>query len=345
MYKSIDGLRAYSALAIIMVHVYANLQYNFNSIIFNNAITNSLIFLFMMISGFGMCCGYYEKVKNKEISPNEFYTKRYKKALPFFAVLVVLDIIISRNFNSVFEGFADLTLAFSLLPNPNIQVIGVGWTLGVIFVFYMLFPFFVYLLDNRKRAWFVLIISLIFNLICVNYFFQGNFVVDGYDKRRNIIYCSIFFIIGGIIYLYKNEIIKFVSCNRYKTMIFCIFITLIFALIFNYEIFSGDKTIKISLLFAIWLMYAIGSNGKILNNKFTNFLSKISMEIYLSHMVIFRILEKLKITTLINNEIVSYILVCILTIIGSIIFSIAIKKLLNCFEKNMQRVVKKECHN
>lgn len=46
-----------------------------------------------------------------------------------------------------------MTLCQGLLPNMRIEVIGVSWTLAVIFVFYMLFPFFCFLIGNKKRAW------------------------------------------------------------------------------------------------------------------------------------------------------------------------------------------------
>ena len=53
-------------------------------------------------------------------------------------------------------------MCFNLLPNPNIEVIGVGWLLGTVFTFYMLFPFFPFLMDNKKRGWMVLLLSLVF---------------------------------------------------------------------------------------------------------------------------------------------------------------------------------------
>ena len=101
----------------------------------------NFVFLFMVISGFGICCGYYEKILKGKISLSDFYGKRFKKILPFFAALVVLDLMMSPSLSSVHEGFADLTLLFGFLPN-DITVIGVGWFLGLIFVFYLCFPFF-----------------------------------------------------------------------------------------------------------------------------------------------------------------------------------------------------------
>ena len=95
-----------------------------------------------MVSAFGMCCGYYEKFKAGTINIEAFYKRRYEKLWPFFALLCILDVVISPSADSVYEIFANLTMLQGLLPNPQISVVGVSWTLAVIFVFYLLFPFF-----------------------------------------------------------------------------------------------------------------------------------------------------------------------------------------------------------
>ena len=140
-----------------------------------------------MVSGFGMCCGYYQKIIDQKISLEEFYKKRYMKIWRYFALLCLLDFVISPSKESLFEVFVNLTLAQGLLPNANISVIGVSWTLSVIFVFYMLFPFFCFLIQNKRRAWEVAIIALIFNWLCSSYF-------DA--TRTNIIFDAVYFICG-----------------------------------------------------------------------------------------------------------------------------------------------------
>lgn len=47
-----------------------------------------LVYLFMIISGFGMCNGYYQKLKTGTYSIDAFYSKRYKRTVPFFALLI-----------------------------------------------------------------------------------------------------------------------------------------------------------------------------------------------------------------------------------------------------------------
>ena len=63
-YDAIDGLRAFSAIGIVLMHVLANGNYALDGFVFESLIPSftNLVFLFMIISGFAMCCGYYEKM-------------------------------------------------------------------------------------------------------------------------------------------------------------------------------------------------------------------------------------------------------------------------------------------
>ena len=208
-YEGIDGLKAYAILGIALMHVLSNGKYEIEGFVFEQLIPafTNLVFLFMMVSGLGMCCGYYQKIIDRKISMEEFYSKRYIKIWPYFALLCVLDFVISPSKNSLYEVFANLTLCQGLLPNANISVIGVSWTLAVIFVFYMLFPFFCFLLGNKKRAWGVAAAALVFNYLCGSYFNAG---------RTNIVYDAIYFIAGGLIFLYRKELAEF--AQKYKVV-------------------------------------------------------------------------------------------------------------------------------
>ena len=88
-YEGIDGLKAYAIIGIALMHVLANGEYRMGGFVFERLIPSftNLVFLFMIVSGFGMCCGYYEKILNNQVDLTEFYGKRFKKILPFFGAL------------------------------------------------------------------------------------------------------------------------------------------------------------------------------------------------------------------------------------------------------------------
>ena len=76
-YEGGDGLKAYAIIGIALMHILTNGEYGIGGFVFEQLIPSftNLVFLFMMVSGFGMCCGYYQKIKDQIISVGDFYTK------------------------------------------------------------------------------------------------------------------------------------------------------------------------------------------------------------------------------------------------------------------------------
>ena len=323
-YESLDGLRAYAAIGIVMMHVLANVVVKPNENFLTDVIIpffTNFTLLFMVVSAFSVCCGYYDRVKNGTMRPNDFYKKRYRRLLPFFALMVIISLAKDHDYKALCESFANLTLCFNLLPNPSIETIGVGWFIGTVFTFYLLFPFFTFLLDNKKRGWFVLVVLLIFCLIAIDYFSGPEFVVKKID-RVNIIYSAPFFIAGGLIYLYRDSICKVVSRYSWTVLVICLLVT---ALRFIYRGASFGFVVFDLALFSVWLIYAVGTNTWALNNRFTKYISKISLEIYLCHMMAFRVVEKVHLENMIGNKDLLYVLTFLITLIGAIVFSHVVK--------------------
>ena len=323
-YESLDGLRAYAAIGIVMMHVLANIvvkpSENYLAETIIPFFTNFTL-LFMVVSAFSVCCGYYDRVRNGAMRPNDFYKKRYRRLLPFFALMVIISLAKDHDYKALCESFANLTLCFNLLPNPSIETIGVGWFIGTVFTFYLLFPFFTFLLDNRKRGWFVLVVSLIFCYIAIDYFSGPEFVVKKID-RVNIIYSAPFFIAGGMIYLYRDSICKVVSRYSWLMLAVCLLITV---LRFIYRNSTILFIIPDLILFSVWLMYAIGTNTWVLNNRFVKYISKISLEIYLCHMMAFRVVEKVRLENIIGDRDLLYAVTFLMTLAGAIVFSHIVK--------------------
>lgn len=166
----------------------------------------SFVFMFFTLSAFSMCCGYFHKFDTKDgkcsFCTEFFYNKRYSRIWPFFSLLVLIDFIMNPSKEELYQCIADLTLAFKLLPNPEIHVIGVCWFLGVIFLFYMIFPWFAFLLQNTKRAWLAMGVSLIMHFLVVDYYLTEEFVLPSEisNFRHNIVWSFPFLMIGGLLF-------------------------------------------------------------------------------------------------------------------------------------------------
>ena len=305
------------------MHVMANIAIKPSDNIVTSAVIpwfTNFTLLFMLVSAFSMCCGYYERVKSGAITPAKFYAKRYHRTWPFFAMMVCISFVMEPSWSTFCQSFADLTMCFNLLPNPEIEVIGVGWFLGTVFTFYILFPFFTFLLDNKRRGWMVLGLSLVFCYIAIVYFGTTELMVKAIDKR-NIIYSAPFFISGGMIYLYRKGIKDFVEKHWLAVLAVCIILNIAK---FAFPI-EGSFILPDLVVFSAWLIYAIGAKDVVLNNRVVKYLSGISMEIYLCHMMFFRVASMLHLERFVHQQDVLYVLTCIATLVGAICFSHVVK--------------------
>lgn len=306
-FYGIDWLRTIACIDIVLMHMITNNTYELSGFVAERMIPSftDLTFLFMAVSAFGMCMGYYDKVLLGKVNWVDFYKKRYMKILPFFAVVVLIDVIFNHDLNSLIEAIPNLTLTRGLFQN-DIGQIGVAWFLGLVFVFYMMFPFFCALISSKKRAWVVFTISILLNFVVGNFYGM---------ERSNIVYSLMFFIAGGLVYLYRDVVVG-------KWYIFLpISIAIV---VFYYLVGSVYACLLVSIAF---LITAISMGG---DSKCISFISGISMEIFLSHMVVFRVIEKMHLNTIIGNGWIQYIATCVMVLVGAGCFSIVIKK---TFEK------------
>lgn len=320
-YYGIDWLRTIACIGIVLIHTKANTDYIVDGFIYNKAIPllAHFVFLFMMISAFGMCYGYFDKVMNGTINWIEFYKKRYLKILPFFVLLIIIDLAVQFNTSSLMEGFTEITLLHGFIPK-EFTVIGVGWYLGTVFIFYLIFPFFCVLISKKYLAWISFAISIGLHYICAYHFMLS---------KDNIIYSLCYFFAGGLIYLYRESLAK-VKWYVYLPIIICS--TLLFFLV-------SRSVFVVLLLFGSLVSFALSIQRK---NKVVSFISGISMEIYLSHMLILRVLEKLHLTTMFGNGLVQFIICVSLEILGTIIFSYVVQKIINFTIKKIAQIRKRQ---
>lgn len=86
---------------------------------------------------------------------------------------------------------------------------------------------------------------------------------------------------------------------------------------------------------SLFLMFSIIGQHPILENPVTKFISNISFEIYLSHMVIFRLIEKVGINTILGNGWLQYIITVIVVLIVAALFSVVLKKIIEMVSKKI----------
>lgn len=74
----------------------------------------------------------------------------------------------------------------------------------------------------------------------------------------------------------------------------------------------------------LWCVYAIGAKSFVLNNRLVKVIAKYSMEIYLSHMITLKALRVLKVTEIMEKNIVSFLIVFVLLMVVTIAFVVTV---------------------
>lgn len=173
-----------------------------------------------------------------------------------------------------------------------------------------------------------MICALIYNFVCSSYFFDANHIAEqetiNFSARTNILYCAVYFTAGGLIYLYQKELAAFSEKHKIITSMVLLGATI------AYYVLGGSTATMLAFCMAA-LIFALGCKRckGVLANPVTKFLGGISFEIYLCHMVIYRMLEKLHLIHLINNSLIAYIFTAIAVICGSVVFSACAKWFIN----------------
>lgn len=306
-YYGIDWLRAIACIGIMAMHMIANNQYEIDGFVYRRMIPSftDFVFLFMAISAFGMSCGYYEKAMTGKINWTDFYKKRYGKIVPFFLFLIMIEVAKDFSVRALCEGFSEMTLLHGFIPD-SFTVIGVGWFLGVVFIFYLIFPFYCVLIENKRRAWCAFLCAVVLNYICEAFFGLG---------RENFLYSLCYFLAGGLVYLYKDKLMKV------KWFVYLPVIALAVGLYYLY----GSNTIT-CLLAAISLLSAAVSI-RCRKVGVIAVLSGISMEFYLSHMAVFRVIEKLRLNQMWGNGWGQYLITVSLVFVGTVLLSLCFQNL------------------
>jgi peptidoglycan/LPS O-acetylase OafA/YrhL len=337
-FPGLNGLRFFAAFAVIVHHIeqfkmIAKRDNYFHLPIIENMGGLGVTFFFTL-SGFLLTyLLMLEKKINNKVDVKKFYFRRILRIWPLYFLIVIISFLITPhfpftivglNFDGVnFSNFFYFTLMLAnvaLIVNPSVFGAAPLWSVSSEEHFYLIYP---HVFNKFAISSKILIIGIIlFNLIKLIVFFLGTkfqlsffiFLYNYFNLFR--IDCMLVGGIGACLYYHKSVFLK----NIYGIITYRIALLFVYLFCF-FGVKFGEFTHLIYSVFFIVIIINVSTNKKklyILENKFVNFLGKISYGLYVYHgLIIGSVLLYFKVNNLFFNNIILYSIVIFITILCS----------------------------
>lgn len=307
-YEYIDSLRGLAILLVIMSH--AALMSPSSGIIprglyyfMERGIHG--VQLFFIVSAFTLTISYYGR-KGEDHELRNFFIRRFFRIAPmFYLAIIYFTYAVFLNYNFAdFEWskipakgiISSFLFANGLFPAWINSYVPGGWSVTVEFMFYCILPFICRWVTNINRSMFfvyiTLLLSSVFNVLLTGSSF------DKYDFLYYYLPNQLpVFGLGILAYWISKE-----EINKIKTINILLLAIVVFIYCF---VFQLSFHILYSLVFFLLLVTLKNKPYRFFSNKVMAIIGKCSFSMYLVHFAILGVLNKYKISFLIEANTVA----------------------------------------
>ncbi|MFK4751340.1 acyltransferase family protein [Oceanobacter antarcticus] len=285
-FKSIDGLRGFLAILVMLHHFVITYYWHFSGrwgdpteIIYKN-FGKVGVSMFFIITGF-LFISKIIKVDGK-VNWIRLMETRFFRIFPLYFLMVILISLVVYlrggfeffNFHDVFSDYL-LWLVFlggdiNSFSGTNLIIAGVDWTLRYEWFFYLLLPLISFLIYR------VVGVFLLFFAFLIFLFFSP--VVFGLNSK----YFVLFYIGGGVAFLFHKFGDYISRLNFLNSKAFSLFLVLII-----YLVLTNRNSMGVFQMFLMGLLFFFIAAGSsifgVLNSRYSILLGEISYSIYLLH--------------------------------------------------------------
>jgi peptidoglycan/LPS O-acetylase OafA/YrhL len=352
-FPEVDILKATAILLIVFSHLdnYVSIYAIIRLFDWYAAFIGLSIFFF--VSGFLL--SQTDPVINSIKDIKKFYIKKFIRIFPIYwvalASLVIFYGVLKINqLNEIPYHFSlnNLLIHFfglqGILPNNNIE--SPVWFVGVILIFYFLYPIIVFVSKNSFKTFTVSSIILI-SLVILHFFF-------GWIDINTLTYFPIFIsglYINQIVYSSKNNVDEFLLKRILiinVILLFLIFLIFAFRKFYNADLQFFHPILLICAMISLCIFYLIFAHLFIkIRGKIMIIISSIAFGTYAIFLFEnqFMTIFSLMIIFIFQNVILQDIIILTLGFTGSILCGITIQKveqyIVNSFKKNPYITLKK----
>lgn len=317
----LDVLRGFCALSVAAYHILSWDKY-----IEFSAVSRYGVYIFFVLSGFSIHYQYKDRIKKTE-DIKIFITNRFTRLFPLLFLVVILvnlkSLIINANFFQAATSFLTATLLFGLGAPATTSAVTGGWSLGIEFSFYMLYPLILAYCKSNFSFLYMCTLFLLLKTMFGAYVFH-----ESYITYWNVLFTTplsfIFYFIAGcyLANIYQN-IQNFTNhIIVYFSLIPLMFFFFIPIDIDSQTILTGHLGFLFTVLSCVIVFaYALYDPQNFITKSTAKFLGEISYGTYLLHPLVWNFFKKW------GAFIDSPVYRCISVLISTVIISFFIKKL------------------
>jgi peptidoglycan/LPS O-acetylase OafA/YrhL len=286
-FQHIDSLRGVAILMVIATHLGPALQ---ETASFVTVYGRMGVQLFFVVSALTLCLS-MEKRKEERYPVSNFFIRRYFRIAPMYIIGIIIYSPILLNY-SPSDQVDNLSYLFHLTLLHGFTVVAFksvvpgGWSIGVEFIFYILFPIiFAQVVNKGIKAKFVSLFILFISLSLIqNALFQvylpaySSIWKYGYWAPLNQLPV---FMVGLMLY---NKIKQAPICVSIVSHIGCFFIiTLCSISAWHFKIPFYVALVPLLSAFSFYHLYFVFESVPLLNFKLLRRIGQLSFSMYLLH--------------------------------------------------------------
>lgn len=285
--KGLNGLRAIAAISVVIAHI------QLRSFQFNDRWPRWLgtysVTIFFTLSGFLITYLLLTEKKRTGVSIRNFYLRRILRIWPlYYAYLFIAIIIIYLQTPGKLPGLLPYYLLFAAnVPNilsTSLPLLGHYWSLGVEEQFYLFWP---WLIKKPVHVFKVMVIFIcvffVLRLIARYLYLHHGYFIPINALNHTRFDCMAVGGIGAYLCFKKNTLFLWFTTNKITELVCWICLGFIAANKFNITPFINHDIVS---LVALGLIVNLGFNSRPminLENRFFDFIGKISYGIYVIH--------------------------------------------------------------
>lgn len=329
--KYIDSMRGIAIVMVLLVHSQMfmrlfhieTLPFNFEHLLRSGA---NGVALFFIVSAYTL---FRSLDVRKEKGFKDYFIRRFFRIAPLYYLVLLTFFLLTTFFPygrveiSLFNLLSHYVFINGFFVNYFNSLLGVEWTIFVEVWFYIFLPVF-YIFKKHL----IKILVALFLLSILSLGFSMFFITDQAYKLQmyfSPIRWFYMFVLGGIIYQYETNLTIQNFFKKYKSQLLILFSVL--WIIFSYLQLPADY-IVFSFLISLFFLLNKFNTIKIFNNMFFENIGKISFSVYLIHMPVFSYMITIysnfysENVDLVNNPLISYLTLFILSIVVVLLISI-----------------------